>query len=202
MGQYYFPIILGDLSHRKMLKKELIRAWLSPFAYNNGQKLMEHSYFMNPLLLAFEYLISPEGPFYMSRVVWAGEYADNEPDLQKNLHNIAQDNESSKMIRPDPSSTVYRYIINHTKNLYIDKNAGWSPIHPLPLLLAEGNGRGGGDYRGDDEILCGTWSRDIISVDHSYPRDFSEFFCKFADQYNPLPNTTSIRSSDDLMYGS
>jgi hypothetical protein len=44
-----------------------------------------------------------------------------------------------------------------------DDGDGWR-IHPLPLLTCEGNGRGGGDYRGESDLV-GRWSRDLISVE-------------------------------------
>jgi hypothetical protein len=45
--------------------------------------------------------------------------------------------------------------------------------HPLPLLTAEGNGRGGGDYRGESPLI-GSWARDVISVETEAPTDFEE----------------------------
>ena len=80
----------------------------------------------------------------------------------------------------------YRYIINHTKKEYVKvpsyvKNK-WI-VHPLPILLADGCGKGGGDY--NDEIclnpeeqdwdkrkyekrhnaqFIGAWAYDTISV--------------------------------------
>jgi hypothetical protein len=45
--------------------------------------------------------------------------------------------------------------------------------HPLPLLTCEGNGRGGGDYRGDSPLI-GSWARDIISVEEVKPEGFEE----------------------------
>ena len=37
-------------------------------------------------------------------------------------------------------------------------------FHPLPLLTANGNGRGGGDYLGSDMDLVGSWAGDRIAV--------------------------------------
>jgi hypothetical protein len=54
-------------------------------------------------------------------------------------------------------------------------------IHPLPLLVSEGNGSGGGDYFGHNQDLCGTWARDIISVEDSIPEDYKELVCDFAE---------------------
>lgn len=179
MGQYYTPIILGDLAHVINTKSEFIRIWLSAHSYDNGMKLMEHSYIKNTFVSAFEYLISPDGPYHMSRVVWAGDYADKEPDSELNLHEMA-DNNSSKLQSPEMNSTTcYRYIVNHTKKQYVDKNHLEHNIHPLPLLTAEGNGCGGGDYHGHHEELCGTWARDLLSVDSVCPLEYTELHCDF-----------------------
>lgn len=35
-------------------------------------------------------------------------------------------------------------------------------VNPLPVLTACGNGRGGGDYRDDDDINVGSWAFDLI----------------------------------------
>ena len=42
---------------------------------------------------------------------------------------------------------------------------------------------GGGDYRGHNEHLCGTWTRDIISVDKTIDKliDYKEFECNFEE---------------------
>lgn len=177
MGQYYIPMILGSLEHVTATKNEFIRLWLSSFAYGNGQKLMEHSYLKNEFVSAFEYQISPDGPFYMSRVVWAGDYADKEQDSDLNLHEMLDD---AKLQVPDShDSTCYRYIVNHTMKQYVDKDRSQGNIHPLPLLTAEGNGCGGGDYHGHHEELCGYWARDVISVDRELPHGYIELHCDF-----------------------
>lgn len=72
------------------------------------------------------------------------------------------------------------FILNHDRKEYVDKRdvpfmeSSWSHdmrIHPLPLLTCEGNGLGGGDYRGDDDPrhLIGSWARDRISVSANAP---------------------------------
>lgn len=55
-------------------------------------------------------------------------------------------------------------------------------VHPLPLLVCEGNGRGGGDYCGPGEDDCGRWARDVISLERSKPsseKGYVEFIPKF-----------------------
>lgn len=181
MGQYYKIIILADTKY----KKEVIRAWLCPQTFGNGAKLMEHSYIDNNFVKILEYLISPIGMFYMSRIVWSGDYADNEESENENLYRITEEKENLELVTECPvSDFYYRYIINHTQKLYIDKekcskNSNSYVIHPLPLLISEGNGRGGGDYSGQNEHLCGSWSRDIISIDSTIPEEFTEIECDF-----------------------
>jgi hypothetical protein len=72
--------------------------------------------------------------------------------------------------------------------LYVDKEKSLNQfedevwkfiVHPLPLLVSEGNGLGGGDYRGNNKELCGTWTRDSISVENVIPDGFTELVPNF-----------------------
>jgi hypothetical protein len=182
MGQGYRAIILALQTNQE---KEIINTWVDPHAYANGYKIMEHSYVNNNFVEAVEYLISPLGMFNKSRLVWAGDYADEEVGSTDNLYMLTYNNENEKKMslpsRHDMSS--YKYIINHTKKLYINKETSESinnrKVHPLPLLTAEGNGRGGGDYRGQNIEFIGIWARDVISVEKDIPVGYEEFVCRF-----------------------
>lgn len=72
MGQYYAPVILGDNSSGPR-----VRWWFSAHMYGNGLKLMEHSYVGNDFVRAVETFLRLDGGM---RLVWAGNYADSEPD--------------------------------------------------------------------------------------------------------------------------
>ena len=80
-------------------------------------------------------------------------------------------------MKKDKPSRVGRYIVNHTKKEYVDKKEcpkdkdGWI-IHPLPLLTAQGNGQGGGDYytEDDSELFIGTWAGDSLEVTSKKPQ--------------------------------
>jgi len=168
MGQYYYPIILN--SDGKII------VWMCAFNYRNGLKLLEHSYLGNNFVSTFEFGLSPEGPHHKSRVVWAGDYADADPDQENNLYRMCD--EYTMIMPQEKETTIYRYIVNHSKKQFVDKMACKSgeegmKYHPLPLLTCEGNGRGGGDYRGDSPLI-GSWARDIISVEEVKPEGFEE----------------------------
>ena len=162
MGQYYYPIIL-DADGKIIM-------WMNAHNYHNGLKLTEHSFIGNNFVSTFEFALSPEGIYHKSRVVWAGDYADEESN-QQDLYN--QCNESQQIIPSEKDTTQFRFVINHTKKLFVDKtkvlkDSGGYRLHPLPLLTCEGNGRGGGDYRGDSPLV-GSWARDVISVEEVSP---------------------------------
>jgi hypothetical protein len=183
MGQYYKIIFLADTKHGK----EIIRMWIDPWCYQLGSKLMEHSYIRNgnPLMDQVEFLLSPEGMFYKGRIVWAGDYADPEVDSEssQNLYQLTVENGTLQVPRFKISNT-YRYIVNHTKKQYVDKNKIkdiTDAIHPLALLVSEGNQRGGGDYFGTNEELCGTWARDVISMENSIVDTYTELECNFME---------------------
>ena len=175
MGQYYLVVILAEKSD-----KEYIRTFLDPGMYNNGMKLTEHSYIGNNFMNVVENLIGPNGMFYKSRLVWAGDYADQEPDSESNLHKLC---EAKDPFVSRDSVVSYTYIVNHTKKVYVKKNSGMH-LHPLSLLTAEGNGRGGGDYHGPNIDMVGTWARDVISMENAAPvvaagPDYTLIECEF-----------------------
>lgn len=183
MGQYYTGIILDNKVEGE---REKIRLHLSSYTYGSGAKLMEHSWMKNPFVQTFEKLLTRRGGHYKSRVVWAGDYADEEPGLvrvdgeerQQNLYDMCSDESE---IKPEAvkSTASYPYIVNHTKKQFVDKKKtpsvdGWR-IHPLPLLTCEGNGRGSGDFHGESPLI-GAWARDVISVEKTNPRDVIDTF--------------------------
>jgi hypothetical protein len=172
MGQYYKFIILGDT---KKNNKEIILLVLEPGKYNEGGKLMEHSYINTDIMNTVEYLISKDGQFYKSRIVWAGDYAESDDEESLNLYSLGNNYSSYQTVH---NNLNYRYIVNHTQKLYVDKNKSKN-IHPLPLLISEGNGSGGGDYHGNNDKLCGTWARDFISIEETIPDDYNELVCNF-----------------------
>ena len=164
MGQYYYAIILDESGK--------IVAWMNASPYGEGVKLMEHCYLNSVFVNTFEFLLNPEGPYYKSRVVWGGDYADKENGQEKNLHELCGEDEKTLIAPTKKDASKYCYIVNHTKRQYVDKGK-FHTIHPLPLLTVEGNGRGGGDVY-DAPPIVGSWSRDVISVEEAMPEGFEQ----------------------------
>ena len=168
MGQGYNAVILSD-------DAKVIRTWVNPHAYDNGYKLVEHSYIGNNFMEAVESLICPTGMFYKSRIVWAGDYGDSEPGANgKNLYELVEGRPESRPqvqlnMYGKPRMSDYLYVVNHTKQEYMFKG---QHLHCLSIMTAEGNGRGGGDYNGPGMELVGTWARDVISVEKEVPAGF------------------------------
>jgi hypothetical protein len=90
---------------------------------------------------------------------------------------------------------IPRYICNKERNEYVDIQALptiglWTNedgieeeeiIFPLTLLLALGNGLGGGDYHGIDEKYVGSWApttRDIF-LSNNIPEGYKQFPVSF-----------------------
>lgn len=183
MGQYYKPMSLD--------KKE----WIYSHAYDNGLKLMEHSYLGNNFVALVEELLKPQGAWNKTRIVWAGDYADDEPETDwlnkgeeypdKNLYSIIGTSEHEIKPLEVERDKEYKYLCNHTKKEFVnyDKVDGLSDkwnttIHPLPLLTCEGNGRGGGDFHKEDERI-GMWARDVLSLEKELPEGMIEVYGTF-----------------------
>lgn len=157
MGQYYKPIIIDD-------KRKPIMAFYS-WDYNNGLKLMEHSYIGNNFVNAVVNTMASKFP-KGARLIWAGDYADEEKGTDQNLFDMVSEELHHKTKNTKCNSKL-RYIVNLTKGEYIDlwclPYIGGEFIHPLPLLTADGNGNGGGDYWGHGQKYVGSWKGDLIT---------------------------------------
>lgn len=178
MGQYYKAVMLKK-------NKKTILGYVDSWDYDSGSKLMEHSWLLNPFVISFETLIlnNPKN------VVWAGDYADECLGCKTNIYQRCEYKLKLQPEKIEHSNIInHRFIVNHSKKLFVDKLKlvdvnGWC-VHPLPLLTCEGNGRGGGDYRGEENTLVGTWARDLISIESSISelnKKYEELLTNFAE---------------------
>lgn len=164
MGQYY-----------KAINRETME-WVSPYDYNNGAKLMEHSYIGNSYVEAVEFLLIEGNRWHLKPIVWAGDYADKERGKGENLYTLAKKPSLQMLIEAVPED--YHFLINADAKEYVDKrkcptfNDDWQ-IHPLPLLTADGNGRGGGDYH-ESSVYVGRWSGQRIALVKEIPDEYKE----------------------------
>ena len=185
MGQYYIPCLLEkNYKTSQTPVKCALDAYLID---NNGMKLTEHSYVGNGLVNTSTYMLlgNKTHPF-----VWCGDYADGIND-EKNMYQFARKNdfvvkctqkfikENGKLINND-----LKYVINHTKKQFIiveDNNDNELKFHPLPLLTADGNGRGSGDFWGTSQDMIGRWAYDIIECNDDAPEGYEEIFIEFKE---------------------
>ena len=182
MGQYYKPINIDKMQY------------VDSHDYDNGLKLMEHSWIGNTFMMAVESLIAKGGDWYGNRIVWAGDYAAEEPKTSfqdKEVLNLYCLMEKKNKVNPPKSKTkyrkYYRYLVNMDNHEFVDmdkvpvhmKYKG-TPfrVHPLSLLTCEGNGQGGGDYhvknKKKGEKLIGRWARKRITIQHEIPENMRE----------------------------
>lgn len=214
MGQYYKPISIDKKEY--LYTHDFKTKGYEKESWGVGLKLMEHSYIGNQVMNAVEYLLSPEGSWYKTRIVWAGDYAEGEPERELNEQNerpnlyMIMENEGTKLIPPTKSiRRKYKYLVNHTKKIAIDlttieKDSNGYRIHPLSLLTAEGNGLGGGDYGGGDSRV-GTWARDVISMEKEVPEGYEldddatfKARSEHDDPYDQMPDINRQREQDWL----
>lgn len=192
MGQYYKAIILEEDCKKN---EQPIIAFATPWDYDNGAKLMEHSYVGNHLTLQMEKELAEK--HYGKRFVWGGDYADENPIWKDKDGNDAnayfmcvklQDENGYEIPPSDYDGLEYhKFVVNLDKKEYVripEKADEWPhAIHPLPLLCADGNGRGGGDYHMEDVgyKYVGAWAFDHIGVTNEIPEGFTEITPNFKE---------------------
>ena len=179
MGQYFQACLKGQRAKKNWRK-------YSPHALNCGAKLTEHSYKECWYVMYIKHFLFKHKQY----VVWAGDYADDEPGRDDNLFDLGKSMQIRKeeldcAIAEQPSM---RYLVNHTKRLYLDYEK-LNPTKygdtndPLPLFTAEGNGRGGGDYFGENQERVGEWARDLISIEEEIQNGYTEVESPFFWDY-------------------
>lgn len=184
MGQYFRPI-LGDKYGLKC--KVFDRSVDGQYTF---AKLMEHSWWENSFVNAFSEFLYKEP----SRVIWCGDYADEPDDF--NFRNCSAfyvpcyKEVWGEVVKPlGVSSSNFtldgKFLLNHDTRQFVafddykkqsmDKHS-WC-IHPLPLLTAVGNDRGGGDFHEGNTgyEFVGIWAWQLLSFVDNPPKGFSNF---------------------------
>jgi hypothetical protein len=173
MGQYFrFVCLLNDTFIQ----------FIYIFCHEGGSKFLEMAGRNNYFMLRMEKLLSPDNLWYKQRVILTGEYAKHEKNHKYNLYEMTdykteeyKTEVTAQNINPETTldkcikehcvkKDEFRYIINHDKCQYVDKQKCTTKIHPLAILLEEG-------YINS----TGLWSRQRISVQNDIPENFTEY---------------------------
>ena len=199
MGQYYYPTILREKNHRFYSEE-----FFSHDYGHNGLKLTEHSYCGNTFVeTVMAQLFSKPGRLaWIGDYHKKDDFAKLNPNLPKILEKRFYEHYKCFVLpgceedchgkhlryynRPEEVKTRKgRFILNHDKQCYIDmveyeknsltcsKDEDWH-FHPIPLLTAVGNGRGGGDFSGIGEDDVGIWAGDLLEVQCARPNGYRD----------------------------
>lgn len=185
MGQYYRPIVFknNDQKGRFAIFDLEPCASLNAYNFDNGSKLMEHSWVGNSFVNAVTLLLADdvEDNYSGMNFAWMGDYAEDEgrgfyDKAEEFLTETYFEARKLRLMKGKRKwSTVnYRYVLNYTTMQYVEvpKSAkGQWVIHPLPLLTAVGNGMGLGDYEGTDMDWVGKWAYCEIACTNTKPDD-------------------------------
>lgn len=82
MGQYFLAVLLAEKG--TVEGGEFVRTSLDPLKYGCGARITEHARVGNTFMSAVENLLCPDGIFYKTHVVWAGDF-----DVERNTRGEA-----------------------------------------------------------------------------------------------------------------
>ena len=192
MGQYY-RAVLGDKegNNKKVFDLEDPKltelAWIGPGYIDT----VEHHLISKP-----------------QRIMLVGDYA-YELSKIKNKQRVPTYEEvwpknraAASLIKLDilpPLDWEKYYLVNHERKEFIGMHKYLYMgtykqgnclvcMDPLPLLTAVGNGKGGGDYRGDYKEYVGSWAWNLISIEpkinnkFTIQEDYKEILPLFKDE--------------------
>lgn len=189
MGQYYKQAIEQD-GNLDIFDTQTVNDW-------NGRKLMEHSWIGNSFMDAISERIHNKP----ANIVWCGDYADEPQDFvtidwinYKTIYPEKSREPQRLEELPEKFDYSHKYLVNHTNKCYVDFDLyiskckdkdGWT-VHPLSLLTAVGNGRGGGDY-GDkcvDYYMVGAWAGNTLEITDKVPDGYELEDVRFSEDEN------------------
>lgn len=189
MGQYYKQAIEQD-GNLDIFDTQTVNDW-------NGRKLMEHSWIGNSFMDAISERIHNKP----ANIVWCGDYADEPQDFvtidwinYKTIYPEKSREPQRLEELPEKFDYSHKYLVNHTNKCYVDFDLymskckdkdGWI-LHPLSLLTAVGNGRGGGDYHEDcvDYYMVGAWAGNNIEITDKVPDGYELEDVRFSKDEN------------------
>lgn len=180
MGQYFLGVVSRDASKDAFMEGEI--ATFSPYDGDAGGKLVEHAYNGMRTISAVEQDLF-ERP---ARVVWAGDYADDEPGVAvsedspyQNLYHLLRGENTLRQVIPVDVAEQPTFLVNAERRVAVvnadsphsvrRRNSPRRQFSWLALLTAEGNGRGGGDYEQSPNGFVGSWARELVYTTNTLP---------------------------------
>ena len=170
MGQYFTPTIIDSAGR--------VTAALDPSDYGCGLKLHGHTRYDTTLMRAVELLLAADGG---GRLVWAGDYADDDAATGTNLYFAAQPRhfvrfaglvhdvgDAGTTAVPGGAAPAMRFVVNAERREYLDNHQlltdsdGYRRT-PLPTLTCEGSGA---PY---DDFTMGRWARQRLYTTATAP---------------------------------
>jgi hypothetical protein len=164
MGQYYMPVIKRGNKLRRVYSHD----------FDNGLKLTEHSYINNDFInvVANDLVDDP------AQLYWCGDYAEVNDFISESMfsriYGYAWERKKKSRTTLEERNINFDwnkdwYYINVTKKEYIKMpKPGMWIYSPISLLTAIGNGRGGGDYRGGNQMV-GSWAGNKVYLSETKP---------------------------------
>ena len=166
------------MDNRQYFKK---KQFIDCYTYGVS-KMMEFSWIGNEYILAIEAALSPGGIWYGDSVWFEGDYNEPNSDVD-NRHNIYHFvRKSWENMKVPCLSKHNQFIINDTTGQFLNIYGNNNQIHPLPILLANSTGCGGGDYNGTNEHLVGSWAGDSVYTSNVIAPGYEEVAYQFESE--------------------
>ena len=169
MGQYYKAYTKNATEEKVWSMQSTQFETTHDFEYYIGVKLMEHSWYGNTLTDAMSFYLY-KNP---TQLAWVGDYA-----REHEMHPMCWGKDEDTDFNYVPSDQRFDYhnkwLVNHTTKEAFDltpTSNSWV-VYPISVITACGNGRGGGDYRGNHKMV-GAWAMHILSIEDAVPEGFT-----------------------------
>jgi len=196
MGQYYRPLLFK--ADEENCTQNSLLASFNSLDYDNGLKLMEHSWVRNSLVCAVLCKIKEFGKV---RVVWAGDYADDE--LQRMCVKIKESQDTDKPLTvADFEDTIIDQKAWKAQNdddysevtgKAVDREIEEMLALPLAELKNSSSDNGVCLYN-----LCSDESMDVKSV--RYPKTNPQFIINYTK--NQYVNIKHVKCENPEVWGS
>lgn len=168
MGQYYHAYTKNASEKRAWSLQCTNFTETRNFDWYVGLRLTEHSWYGNILTDAMSFYLY-QNP---TQLAWVGDYANDAEVYDKCWRDDTY--EYHFEVHDEKFDYTGKWLVNHTTKeaFTIERPTGeaWVP-YPISLITACGNGKGGGDYRGQHKMI-GKWAMHTLSIEDEVPADY------------------------------